>query len=91
MKIPRPRIILENLQVKSLEKAQRLAAAIGVIEAECGIHEVEVTVRGNFFVCPWIDLTKLDNGPEEKLLRDLLIRYDIKRHGKESQYKKLEE
>ena len=88
MRIPRPRIILENLQVKSLEKARRLAAAVGVIEEECGIRQVQVTVCGDFFICPWIDLTKLDATPQERLIQDLLMRYDIKRRGKTSPYAK---
>jgi hypothetical protein len=85
MNIPRPRITLDGIQVKSLEKAQRLAAALAVIEEECGIHEVWITVQGAF-ICPWIDLTQLDKTHMERLLRDLLIRLDRKKYGKHSKY-----
>lgn len=89
MNIARPRILLEGIQVKSLEKARRLSKALEVIEAECGIHEVEIKIQG-VFICPWIDLTKLDRGPMERLLQELLIKYDRKKYGKESKYHKIE-
>ena len=73
IKIERGRIILENLQVKSLEKAKKLAAALEVIEEECGIHNVEITIKG-FFICPWIELHKLDATDMEKLLAGLFIK-----------------
>lgn len=87
MRINRPHILLEGIQIKSLEKAQRLAAALSVIEEECGIHEVKITITGPF-ICPWIDLTQLDRTHMERLLRDLLIRLDRKRRGKDSPYHK---
>lgn len=70
MKIKRGKITLENLQVKSLEKAKRLAYAINIIEEECGIHEVEITFK-DFFICPWIDLQDLDSTEMEKLVNKL--------------------
>ncbi len=85
MRIPRPHILLDGIQVKSLEKAQRLAAALNVIEEECGIHEVRLTIREPF-VCPWIDLTQLDGTPMERLVRDMLMAIDRKRRGADSPY-----
>ena len=73
MKIKRGKISLENLQVKSLDKAKKLAAALNVIEEECGIHEVEIAING-LFVCPWIEIEKLNDTPMEKLLKDLFIK-----------------
>jgi len=73
MNIKRGKIRIENLQVKSLEKAKRLAAAIQVIEEECGIHEVEISID-NIFVCPWIDLGDLDTTQMERLLAGLFIK-----------------
>lgn len=73
MEIKRGKIILENLQVKSLKKAKRLAKALEIIEEECGIHEVEISIDG-FFVCPWIELHKLDNTGMEKLLAELFVK-----------------
>lgn len=67
------KIILENLQVKNLEKAQKLAAALAIIEEECGIHEVEITIEG-FFVCPWIDLSLLQKTGMEKLLAEMFVK-----------------
>ena len=73
MKIKRGKITLENLQVKSLEKAKKLAKAVEIIEEECGIHEVEISIDG-FFVCPWIDLTQMQSSGMEKLLAELFIK-----------------
>lgn len=73
MEIKRGKIILENLQVKNLEKAKKLAKALQVIEEECGIHEVEISIEG-FFVCPWIELHKLDETGMEKLLAELFVK-----------------
>ena len=73
MEIKRGKVILENLQVKSLKKAKKLAKALQVIEEECGIHEVEISIEG-FFVCPWIELHKLDETGMEKLLAELFVK-----------------
>jgi len=70
MKIKRGKIILENLQVKSLSKAKKLAMALEIIEEECGIHEVEITIDG-FFICPWINIDELNTTEMEKLLATL--------------------
>ena len=71
MRVKRSKIILDSLQIKSLEKARRLAAALTVIEEECGIHEVKIEING-YFLCEWVDLEKLNQTPMEKLLRDIL-------------------
>jgi hypothetical protein len=73
MKLKRGKIVLENLQVKSLDKAKKLAKALEVIEEECGIHEIEISIDG-FFVCPWIELSKLDGSEMEKLLAELFFK-----------------
>lgn len=73
MKLKRGEIKIKNLQIKSLEKAQKLAAALQVIEEECGIHEVKITMS-NIFVCPWINLSELQNTEMEKLLSELIFK-----------------
>ena len=64
-------IVLRGLQVKSLSKAKKLAAALDIIEEECGIKNVKITVEDVFF-CGWIDKKKLDETEMEKLLCDLI-------------------
>lgn len=87
MKVSRPFIHLQGIQIKSLEKARDLAAALGVIETECGIHEVEISLK-DIFICPWIDLSLLNRGPMEELLQGLLMKLDRARYGKDSRYRK---
>lgn len=67
MKIKRPQIVLNGIQIKSVEKFKRLAAAVNVIEEECGIHEVEITIKDIFF-CPWIDVEQCRGTHMERLL-----------------------
>lgn len=69
----RSKISLSNLQVKSIEKARRLAKALEIIEEECGIHEVEISIDG-FFVCPWIKISELQLTEMEKLLAELFLK-----------------
>jgi hypothetical protein len=64
-------IILKGLQVKSLRKAKKLAAALAIIEEECGIKNVKITVEDVFF-CGWIDKKKLNKTEMEKLLCELI-------------------
>ena len=71
MKIDRPLIHLHGIQTKSLEKAKKLAYALNIIEEECGIHQVRITMVDPF-ICPWIDLEKLNETEMEKLLRELM-------------------
>jgi hypothetical protein len=76
MEIELGKIILRNLQVKSLDKAKKLAKALEVIEEECGIHEVEISIEG-FFVCPWLELHKLSDTGMEKLLAELFVKASV--------------
>lgn len=57
--------------MKSLAKARLLSKSLGVIEEECGIKEVNIVFK-NFFVCPWVDLEKLNRTPMERFVRELL-------------------
>jgi hypothetical protein len=65
--------MLEGIQIKSIEKFKRLAAAVNVIEEECGIHEVTITLKDIFF-CPWIDVEQCRETHMERLLIDLIRR-----------------
>jgi len=76
MRVKRGKIILRNIQVKSLEKAQKLAKALEVIEEECGIFEVEIEID-NIFICPWINLSELQNTGMEKLLAELFLKLTV--------------
>ena len=66
-----PEITLDGFQIKSLEKAYLLSDALSVIEVECGIKEVKITLK-NTFICPWIDLDKLNRNEMDKCLRDII-------------------
>ena len=68
-----PEIILDGLQVKSLKKAKKLAKALNVIEEECGIKQVRITLK-NMFICPRINLKKLQDTDMERLLRDIIYK-----------------
>lgn len=65
------KIILEGLQIKSLEKAKRLSYALNIIEEECGIKEVNIIIK-DCFLCPWIDLRKLVSTDMEILVQGIL-------------------
>jgi len=73
MRIKRPEIILSGIQVKSLSKCRKLAKALTVIEEECGITETRITIKAPF-ICPWIDIDKLNKTPMQKLLRTLFVK-----------------
>ena len=73
MKVKRPEIMLSGIQIKSVEKFKRLAAAVNVIEEECGIHEVTITIKDIFF-CPWIDVDQCQETHMERLLIELVER-----------------
>ena len=75
MRIPRTEIVLNGIQIKSLVKARRLAAALSIIEEECGVRQVKITITDSF-VCSWLDIDELEK-PEgasemEKLLAEIL-------------------
>lgn len=65
------KIVLKGLQIKSLEKARKLAEAINTIEEECGIRNVEIVFK-DIFICEWIDKEKLCETEMECLIRDLI-------------------
>ncbi len=83
----RSTIHISNCQIKSLEKLQALARGLDIIEKECGIHSVRITLE-DMFICPDIDLTIAANSkdPMEKLVGELCIQLDKKKYGKESKY-----
>ena len=67
----RSEIILKNIQIKSLEKARRVAQALTVLEEETGIKETKITLD-NVFWCPWINKKQLKHTPMEKLLVEII-------------------
>ena len=71
MKIARPEIRLDGVQIKSLRIARKICKALDVIEEVGGIHSTRITVN-RLFVCPDIDLTKLNRTPMERLVSGLL-------------------
>lgn len=78
MRILRPHIHLKGIQIKSIEKARKLAAAINVIEEECGIYETRVTIEDPF-ICPWIDTKELDGTDSERIVAKLINQVRQKR------------
>jgi len=74
----RSKIILKGLQVKSLDKARKLANALSVIEEECGIKEVELVFK-DVFVCGWLDTSQLNTTEMELLIRDIMD--DLRKHS----------
>jgi hypothetical protein len=79
MKIKRPEIILDGIQIKSLNKAKKLAKLLNELEIEFGIYETRITIRDPF-ICPDIDLSKLEEGME-KTLKNILIIIRKKQYG----------
>jgi hypothetical protein len=71
MKIKRPEIILDGIQLKSLEKIKRLAELLDEIEVEVGIYETRITIKEPF-VCPEIDLDELSGEGMEGSLKKIL-------------------
>lgn len=67
-------ITLEHVQIKSTKKAKKLARALNIIEIECGIQSVAFRLV-NSFVCPDVDISKLNKTPMEKTLRRLIKSY----------------
>ena len=81
MRIKQPKIQLTSLQIKSLEKAQKLCAALNTIEEECGIHQVTIEIIDPF-ICPWIDLEQLNATPMEQLIQKMLIQFREPEHDR---------
>lgn len=71
MKIKRPHITLEGIQIKSVDKFRKLAEALNTIEEECGIYEVKFTFK-NIFFCPWIDKEQCRSTPMERFLLEII-------------------
>jgi hypothetical protein len=71
MKKEESKISLENLQIKSLDKAIKLIEALTIIEEECGIHEVRIEFKG-CFICPWIDVDNIPVTPMGELIGGLI-------------------
>lgn len=65
------RVQLINCQIKSLEIAKQVAAAVDTIEKVAGIRSVYIEMDGTF-VCPDIDFDQLNETPMEKLFADVL-------------------
>lgn len=65
------RIRLTGCQIKSLEIARAVAAALDTIEKQSGIHSVYIEMD-RCFVCPDIDLDALNATPMESLLSGIL-------------------
>lgn len=82
-------IHLEDLQIKSKEKFKILCQCLDTMEKEFGIMSVKISVS-DVFCCPDINLLEFVNSddPMEKLVGGLFVKLDIKRHGKNSVYKK---
>jgi hypothetical protein len=77
MKKSKSHILLKSMQIKSLGKAKKLAYALDIIEIECGIHSVIIELDDTF-VCPDIDISKLNETPMEKLLQKILMEWRYK-------------
>ena len=73
MKKYKSHLILDNIQIKSLNKARLFAKMLENIEEEICIGTTKITIS-NSFICPEIDLSKLINTNMELHLRDILIK-----------------
>lgn len=62
---------LYGCQIKSLEIAREVAAALDVIEKQAGIHSVTIEMD-ECFVCPDINLDALDKTPMERVLSSVM-------------------
>jgi len=58
-------------QIKSLEKAKRIAYSLDILEVEAGIRVTKITMR-DMFICPDIDIEKLNETPMERNVRDII-------------------
>lgn len=70
-KNPITKITFEGIQIKSKEKFRKFCKALEVIEEECGVHEVEITLKDIFF-CPWIKIDGLAKTPMEEVVVQIL-------------------
>jgi hypothetical protein len=70
-------IHIYNGQIKSLEKAKKVAEALDTLEKEMGIHVTRIFMQWCFF-CPDIDLSELWNTHMENHLRNIILEYNFK-------------
>lgn len=70
-------IHIYNWQIKTLEKAKKIAKALEIIESEMWIHSVRLFMQWCFF-CPEIDLSKLWYTFMERHLREIILEYNRK-------------
>jgi hypothetical protein len=69
-----PEIRLTGCQIKSLEKARIIAAALHTLEVEAGIKVCQIKLV-DCFICPDIDdaaLDTLNQTPMERVLRNVI-------------------
>ena len=78
MKIRRPLLSFSGIQIKSERIFKEFAAAVDVIEENCGIHSCIIQLEDIFF-CPLIDVDKCKNTPMECLLIGLVEKLENKK------------
>lgn len=71
LKILRPTLSFDGIQIKSEECFHAFAAAVDEIESRCGIHETRITLS-NVFFCPQINIDNCRETPTERLLIELI-------------------
>ena len=71
LKIVRPTLSFDGIQIKSEECFHAFAEAVDVIESRCGIHSTRITIS-NIFFCPDIDKANCRKTPTEILLIDVI-------------------
>lgn len=67
----RTEFTIEWGQIKSIEKAKLVAYALDILEKEAGIKVTKITMK-NMFICPDIDIDKLNDTPMERNVRDII-------------------
>lgn len=70
-RMPVARIRLTGCQIKSLEIARGIAKALNVLEEKSGIGSVYMEMN-DCFVCPDINLLRLNRTPMEKILASIM-------------------
>lgn len=61
------KIIFENIQIRSVEKAKKFAMLLEILDEHYCVHKTKVTIK-NSFICGWIDTKVLSKTDMEKLL-----------------------
>ncbi|MGI8655466.1 MAG: hypothetical protein ACR2LC_09630 [Pyrinomonadaceae bacterium] len=70
-RIPVARIRLAGCQIKSLEIARALAKALDMLEEKSGIGSVYIEMN-DCFVCPDINLLRMNRTPMEKVFANVM-------------------